>query len=72
MVRCEACGTENPPDASFCSKCARKLDPETQGAVAVQRAEHTTTGVRWSSVIIAIILLIVLMVLAAFVITHVL
>lgn len=72
MIRCEACGTENPPDASYCSKCARKLDPETQSAVAVQRAEHTATGLRWSSVIVALILLLILIALAVLVITHVL
>jgi len=72
MVRCEACGTENPPDASYCVKCARKLDPETQQAVAVQRAQHTDTGIRWSSVILAIILLLILVVLATLIITHVL
>ena len=46
-------------------KCARKLDPETQAAVVARREAHTATGIRWSSVIIALIILLVLAVVVA-------
>lgn len=67
MIRCEACGTENPPDASFCSKCARKLDSATQEAVARRRAEHTATGVRWSAVLLALLIAIIIVLVVLFV-----
>ena len=70
MIRCEACGTENPPDASFCSNCARKLDAETQEAVVRRRAEHTATGTRWSAVLTAAVIVLILIVVVLFV-THV-
>jgi uncharacterized membrane protein YvbJ len=71
MIRCEACGTENPPDAAFCSNCARKLDTATQEAVVRQRAEHTATGIRWSAVLAALLVATVLVLVILFV-THVL
>ena len=71
MIQCQACGTENPPGATYCSKCARKLDAETQQAVVEQRAAHTATGIRWSSVIVAVIVILILAVLIVYVIVHV-
>jgi uncharacterized membrane protein YvbJ len=68
MVRCQACGSENPPDATYCANCARKLDVETQQAVVEQRAAHTATGIRWPIVIttiVAVILVILLLILLA-------
>jgi uncharacterized membrane protein YvbJ len=72
MVTCQACETENPPGAAFCSKCARKLDPETQSAVARTRAEHTATGIDWSRVIYAVIAAVVMILVITFVLVHVL
>jgi uncharacterized membrane protein YvbJ len=71
MIRCQACGTENAPGAEYCVKCARKLDPETQRAVVAQREAHTATGIRWSSVIIALIIFIIVVVILALLATHV-
>lgn len=69
VIRCQACGTENPPGAAYCSNCARKLDPATQESVVRQRAEHTTTGVRWTAVIAAVLVaLLVILIVAALVI----
>ena len=68
MIRCTACGTENPPGSLHCSGCARKLDLASQQSVVEQREAHTATGVRWSAVLIAaviVILLILLIVLFA-------
>jgi uncharacterized membrane protein YvbJ len=71
MIVCQACGTSNSPNATHCSKCARKLDPATQNAVAQQRAQHSATGVNWSSVVIALIVIIlVAAVLVLVVVTH--
>jgi uncharacterized membrane protein YvbJ len=70
MIRCQACGTENPPDAAFCSNCARKLDAATQEAVVRRRAEHTATGVRWPAVALAALLAIILVLIVLF-LTHV-
>lgn len=72
MIVCEACGTSNPNDAAYCSKCARKLDPATQNAVAQQRASHTATGINWSSVVIAIVVMLVVAAVVVLVVTHVL
>ncbi|MGI8826912.1 MAG: DUF7577 domain-containing protein [Chloroflexota bacterium] len=72
MIRCQACGTENPDTAAYCSKCARKLDPATQQAVAELRATHTATGIRWSAVILTLILLVLIIVLVALFALHVL
>lgn len=71
MITCQACGTANPDDAAFCSKCARKLDPETQQAVVRQRAEHTATGLNWSAVITAVVIVIVVAVALILVLPHV-
>jgi uncharacterized membrane protein YvbJ len=71
MITCQACGTENPPDTSFCVKCARKLDPETQSAVVRQRSSYVAaTGVRWPAVASATVLVIVV-VLVVLLVTHV-
>ncbi len=72
MIVCTACGTSNPDTATFCSKCARKLDKETQDAVARQRAQHVATGVNWSSVAFAVIAVIVVAAVIVFVVAHVL
>lgn len=72
MIRCQACGTENPPDASYCANCARKLDTETQQQIVQQRAAHTATGLRWSSVLAAILIALILIVVVILLITHVL
>lgn len=71
MVRCQACGTQNPPGATYCSKCARKLDEATQQAVVERRAAHTATGIRWSAVAITAIIVIVIAVLVALLALHV-
>ena len=68
MIRCQACGTENPTGATYCVKCARKLDTETQESIARRRAEHTATGIRWPAVIAAVLIaLVIIVVLALFV-----
>lgn len=75
MIVCEACGTENPPDRKYCTKCARKLDPETQRAVALQRSEHTAMSINWSAIITALTALVVLLIVLAvlfLLVTHVL
>jgi len=72
MIVCQACGTSNPPDAAYCSECARKLDPETQNAVAQQRAQHSATGTNWSTVVLALIVVVVVAAVLVLVITHVL
>ncbi|GAC1445042.1 MAG: hypothetical protein NVSMB52_05190 [Chloroflexota bacterium] len=71
MITCQACGTVNPSDAAFCSKCARKLDADTQQSVVQRRESHTATGIRWSAVIFALILLLLLALVLAFVLPHV-
>ncbi len=70
MVTCQACGTENPPDATYCSKCARKLDVDTQEAVVQQRAAHTATGIRRSTVILAAVVIILLILVVVLLVTH--
>ncbi|GAC1512773.1 MAG: hypothetical protein NVS2B16_16260 [Chloroflexota bacterium] len=72
MIRCQACGTDNPDGAAYCVKCARKLDDATQASVAERRAAHTATGIRWSAVISALIILILVIVLIALFALHVL
>jgi uncharacterized membrane protein YvbJ len=71
MITCQACGTENPPDATFCSKCARKLDPGTQQSVVRVRSEHTATGIRWSMVILTAAAILMIIVLVALFVLHV-
>lgn len=70
MITCQACGTANPPTASFCSKCARKLDPETQRAVVRQRESYSATGINWSAVLIATLVILIVAALAGFVVFH--
>jgi uncharacterized membrane protein YvbJ len=60
MIVCQACGTENPDGALNCSKCARKLDPETQQRIVQQRTSHTATGIDWSRVAVAVVILVIL------------
>jgi uncharacterized membrane protein YvbJ len=71
MITCEACGTQNPSDAAFCSNCARKLDPESQAAVAAQRLSHGATGIRWTIVLITATVLIVAVAVLVVVLVHV-
>jgi len=71
MIICQACGTHNPAGTTYCTKCARKLDEATQRAVAQQRSTHSATGVRWSAVAAALIILILIVLLVALFVTHV-
>lgn len=59
MTTCQACGTKNAPGTAYCTKCARKLDAETQQRVVRQRAEHTATGINWAAIIMSIVVLVV-------------
>jgi uncharacterized membrane protein YvbJ len=70
MITCQACGTINPPEAAFCSKCARKLDPETQQKVVETRAAHTATGIRWTMVLLAALIVLIILVLVVLAVTH--
>lgn len=72
MIRCQACGTENPPDSAYCSKCARKLDPATQQAVVEQRSAHANTGLRWTSIAMAMLVILILILVVALFVTGVL
>jgi uncharacterized OB-fold protein len=72
VIRCEACGTENPPGTAYCTNCARKLDAETQAEVVRQRASHTATGVDWSRVILAVVVAIIVVAVLAVLVVHVL
>lgn len=72
MITCQACGTQNPPDASFCSKCARKLDPETQAEVVRVRKAHTATGFNWAAIVMAVLIVIIIAVVVALVLTGIL
>jgi uncharacterized membrane protein YvbJ len=71
MITCQACGTANPPDAAYCSKCARKLDPETQQRVVEQRAQHTATSLNWTAVSVAAGVVIVVVIVVALLVTGV-
>jgi uncharacterized membrane protein YvbJ len=71
MTTCQACGTKNAPGTTYCTKCARKLDAETQQRVVRQRAEHTATGINWASVIISIVILIIVIAVIALFALHV-
>jgi uncharacterized membrane protein YvbJ len=59
MITCQACGTQNPAGSQYCSKCARKLDEKTQQRIVAQREAHSAMGVRWSAVILALLVLII-------------
>jgi uncharacterized membrane protein YvbJ len=72
VIRCQACGTENPADATYCSNCARKLDPATQESIVRQRAEHTATGIRWSTVIMTVVAVLVVVAVLAILVVYVL
>lgn len=72
MITCQACGTENPPGAQFCSQCARKLDAETQEEVVRTRAAHATTGLAWARVVYGVVAAIVIILVIVFVLVHVL
>ena len=72
MVTCQACGTENPPGATFCSQCARKLDAETQDEVVRARAAHTASGIAWARVVYGLIAAVVIILVVAFVLADVL
>ncbi len=72
MIVCKACGTSNSADAAYCSKCARKLDRETQNAVAQQRAQHSATGINWSSIVVALAVVVIVAAVLVLVVTHVL
>jgi uncharacterized membrane protein YvbJ len=71
MVTCQACGTDNPPGAAFCSQCARKLDDETQSEVVRTREAHTATGVDWSRVAMAALAAVIVILVVALLVTHV-
>jgi uncharacterized membrane protein YvbJ len=71
LITCQACGTQNPPSATFCSKCARKLDAATQQAIVQERAEYSAgTGINWTSVLIAALVTILLVAVVLFVVVH--
>ena len=72
MISCQACGTENADDATYCTKCARKLDPETQDAVVQQRASYRATGLNLSKLVLTAVVTIVLVVLIIVLLVHVL
>ena len=71
MIRCQACGTQNPAGTNYCSKCARKLDEETQRAVVAQREAHTATGIRWSAVITTVVIILIVALIVALLAFHV-
>lgn len=58
-ITCQACGTQNPAEATYCTKCARKLDSETQAAVVQQRHSYLASGIDLSRVVIAAVLALV-------------
>jgi uncharacterized membrane protein YvbJ len=70
LITCQACGTQNPPEAAYCTKCARKLDPETQQAVVQQRASYLATGLNVSRIVITSVGAIILVVLVVFLVIH--
>ncbi|HZU12802.1 MAG TPA: zinc-ribbon domain-containing protein [Chloroflexota bacterium] len=70
MIRCQACGTENPAGAAFCSQCARKLDETTQAAVAEQRSRHTATAIAWTRVLVAALVVIVIVAVVTVLVVH--
>ena len=72
VIQCTACGTENPAGATYCKQCARKLDAAAQAAVAERRASHTATGIRWSAVLAAGVILILILLLIALFVTGIL
>jgi uncharacterized membrane protein YvbJ len=72
VITCQACGADNPDGSAFCKNCATRLDPNSQERIAERRAAHSSTGVRWSAVLLAIIIAIVLIAVVALLVTHLL
>lgn len=72
MITCQACGTQNADDAKYCTKCARKLDPETQQAVVEQRASYRATGLDLSRLVLVSVVTIVVIVVVVVLVVHIL
>jgi uncharacterized membrane protein YvbJ len=70
VITCQACGTKNPPDAVYCTKCARKLDPETQQAVVQQRASYLATGLDVSRIVLTTIVATIVVAVVIFLVVH--
>jgi uncharacterized membrane protein YvbJ len=70
VIICQACGTQNPQDAVYCTKCARKLDPETQQAVVQQRASYLATSLDLSRIVITTVVAIVIIIVVVFLVVH--
>jgi uncharacterized membrane protein YvbJ len=70
VITCQACGTQNPPDAVYCTKCARKLDPDTQQAVVQQRASYMATGIDISRIVISSVVAIIIIIAIVFMVVH--
>lgn len=70
MVTCQGCGTENKPGAAFCSTCARRLDTASQESVVRIRQEHSASGLRWSSVIMVLVLILIVAIVLGFVLAN--
>lgn len=70
MITCQACGTQNDAGAVYCSKCARKLDPETQGAVVQQRASYLATGLDVSRIVITTVAAVIVIAVIIFLVVH--
>jgi uncharacterized membrane protein YvbJ len=71
MITCQACGTENPEGATYCRKCATRLDVTTQERVVQRREAHVATAVRWPGVITTTVIILIILLVLLFV-THVL
>ncbi len=67
MIVCQACGAENADGATFCQKCATRLDVATQQSVVQRRAAHTATGLRWSAVLAAALVIVIVVLIILFV-----
>lgn len=70
MITCQACGTQNPPDAVYCTKCARKLDAETQQAIVQQRASYLATGLDVSRIVLTTVVAIIVVAVIIFLVVH--
>jgi uncharacterized membrane protein YvbJ len=70
VISCQACGTQNSPDAVYCTKCARKLDPETQQAVVEQRAAYLATGIDISRIVLTTVVAIIVIAVIIFLVVH--
>lgn len=69
-ITCQACGTQNPPDATYCTKCARKLDSETQAAVVQQRQSYLASGTDLSRVVIAAVVAVIIVAVVVFLVIN--